>query len=381
LETRRTILIFTDWYKPGYKAGGPVQSVFNLAELLKSRMDVKVVTRNTDLASETPYPDIQANVWTEIHPFHQVLYLDKNNQTFKRIKSLIKENKDNVIYINGLFSWYFSFLPALICTFLTVNSVYISVRGMLHKSALSVKPLKKQVFLAFARGFGLYAKPVLIASNEQEKEEIQRSIGKAKIAIAPNIPLLVSEANSDFKFKGNEGVLRILCLGRIAPEKNTLGLLEGLKRVDFKTVVSFCGGYIDQAYFDKFQSELKQMPVNVSCQYLGELLGAEVYNKLKTSDIMAMPSLGENFGHAIYESLAHGVPVIIGNNTPWKNLSDSKAGLEVQPDNATSIAEALNTFNAMEDEQFKLWKLGAAERAKAYLNSNNFEEIYFKLFA
>ncbi len=380
MEARKTILIFTDWYKPGYKAGGPVQSVYNLAELLRHQMDVKVVTRNTDLASEVPYKNIQPNVWTEIHPYHQVLYLDKSNQTFGKIKSLIKENKDNVIYINGLFSWYFSFLPALVCTFLSVNSVYISVRGMLHKSALSVKPLKKQVFLAFARGFGLYSKPVLIASNEQEKEEILKSIGKVKVSIAPNIPTLVSEPSSDFKFKGDKGVLRILCIGRIAPEKNTLGLIEGLKQVSFNLEVSFCGGYNDEAYFERFQSELKLLPPNIKYQYLGELNNSEVYENLKVTDVMAMPSLGENFGHAIYESLAHGVPVLIGNNTPWKNLKESKAGIEVEPENAASIADALSEFNSMDNGQFKEWKSGAADKAKAYLNANNFDEIYFKLF-
>lgn len=356
-----------------------MQSVYNLATLLSGWMEVKVVTRNTDLNSAEPYPGLQANQWTELAPHHQVLYLDSSKLSNKLIKQLIKENKNNIIYINGLFSWFFSFLPALLCTLYANASVYISVRGMLHQSALSVKPFKKQIFLAFARGFGLYKKPVLIASNEQEKHEIYKSVGKVNVAIAPNLPGPVLQSLAFRKFKEKEK-LSLLCVGRIAPEKNPNTLLKALAGLQVPIDMTFCGGYNNPSYFAEFKDLLKALPANIDAGYLGELPNHQIADRLRRSDVMIMPSLGENFGHAIYESLALGVPVIIGNNTPWKHLEDDKAGLEVNPIDTAEIAAAILKFDRLSENDYQHWCQGALDRAKAYMEQNDFKSIYSKLF-
>src|SRR5262249_46684314 len=38
------------------------------------------------------------------------------------------------------------------------------------------------------------------------------------------------------------------------------------------------------------------------------------------------PTLGENFGHAIFDALAVGCPVIVSDATPWQELSGKGAG-------------------------------------------------------
>ena len=143
-NTNGTILIFTDWYVPGYKAGGPIQSVFNLAQLLSKDFKVKVVTRNTDLNSVEGYSGIIADTWVQLSDNHEVMYLSKVNTNFKKIKQLVKQNTNNTILINGLYSFYFSFLPTLLCVAYPVKKVLIDVRCMLHAYALSVKPIKKK---------------------------------------------------------------------------------------------------------------------------------------------------------------------------------------------------------------------------------------------
>lgn len=51
-----TILIFIDWYKPGYKAGGPIRSVSNMVDALKDDFQFYIITRNTDYLETTPTP-------------------------------------------------------------------------------------------------------------------------------------------------------------------------------------------------------------------------------------------------------------------------------------------------------------------------------------
>jgi hypothetical protein len=37
-------------------------------------------------------------------------------------------------------------------------------------------------------------------------------------------------------------------------------------------------------------------------------------------DLFLFPTLGENYGHVISEALASGCPVVISDQTPWRNL-------------------------------------------------------------
>ena len=169
-------------------------------------------------------------------------------------------------------------------------------------------------------------------------------------------------------------------MGRIAPEKNSNTLLKALAEMQIPLDMTFCGGYINPVYFAEFSSLLKALPANVDARYLGEIPNHQIADLLGRSDVMVMPSLGENFGHAIYESLAMGVPVIIGNNTPWKHLEDDKAGLEVNPINTAEIADAIMKFDRLSEKDYQQWCQGALDRAKAYMEQNDFKSIYSKLF-
>lgn len=376
--TNGTILIFTDWYVPGYKAGGPIQSVYNLAQLLSKDFKVRIVTRNTDLDSQEPYSKITADTWLQLAENHEVMYLSQGNINFKTIKQLIKQNTNNTILINGLFSFYFSFLPTLLCVAYPVKKVLIAVRGMLHASALSVKPLKKQLFLAFARGFGLYLKPIMLATNQAEVEEIKRTLGKVKPLIAPNIPAIYKALEP--KQAAND-IFTMAFIGRIAPEKNPLLVLKALKSYTKPAKMIFCGGSIDDHYLSVFKQEMQQMPGHIQVEYHADMPHSDIQNLLARIDVMVLPSLGENFGHAIYESFVAGVPVIIGNNTPWKNIESKLAGIEIQADDSEALLAAMSHFSSMDASVYETWRKGANALAEEYYSTNNFRQIYLELFS
>jgi len=382
LNKPTTILIFTDWYVPGYRAGGPIQSVYNLAKLLSKNFDVKVVTRITDYASIETYGGVSADVWTTIDTQHEVLYIASENLNIKTIRNLCKTHKSDVILINGLFSFYFSILPLFFANFYGAVKTFVAVRGMLHQSALKVKPLKKQLFLAFARGFGLYKTTTLLSTSPYENEEILKTLGKIKIVSAPNIPML-PDMHFDFskkQFKSDHGVLRLLFLGRISPEKNPVMVLKALMNIKKSISVKFAGAGIDLAYQEIFNTELKALPVNIEVCCLNELPHHEILALFDQTDIMILPSHGENFGHAIFESLAYATPVIISNNTPWKHMQEEMAGIEVNADNVEEICSAIAFFETMESSKYREWQLGALNKALTYMDKNDFENTYSKIF-
>ena len=59
------ILVFIDWYKPAYKAGGPISSVYNLTELLGDEIQFYVVTSDRDLNENSPLEGLKYNKWVD----------------------------------------------------------------------------------------------------------------------------------------------------------------------------------------------------------------------------------------------------------------------------------------------------------------------------
>ncbi|MDP2175539.1 MAG: glycosyltransferase family 4 protein [Bacteroidota bacterium] len=377
------IVIFTDWYVPGYKAGGPIQSVYNLVELLSKHYHVKVITRNTDYQSNKPYSDIVADEWVKVKENQEVFYCSSAKLSISLIKQFIKLNKDKRILINGLFSFYFSFLPLLFVVILGVKKSFVAVRGMLHQSALSVKPIKKQIFLAFARGFGLYKSTVLLSTSVQETKEIKMALGgKVNIQLIKNIPLVVKDLNiSEKHFKNENNQLKILFLGRISEEKNAHILVDALQNYPLPIKVVFCGAYVNQVYFNEFEKKLNQLPNHIQYQYINDLPHQQIETLFFNSDILVLPSLGENFGHAIFESFAFATPVIIGNNTPWKNIEEKQIGIEINPNRTDELIQAIRFFHELSPSEYLVWQNNAYQFAKTYFNSNNFEELYLNLFS
>ena len=58
-SNKRKILLFADWYEPGYKAGGPIRSCANFVHNMQSEYSVYVFTTDRDLGSDESYKDIE----------------------------------------------------------------------------------------------------------------------------------------------------------------------------------------------------------------------------------------------------------------------------------------------------------------------------------
>lgn len=138
------VVVFADWFTPGYKAGGPIRSVSNFVDKMSPFFDFWVITRNTDLGEVEGYPGIQANVWLE-KEFGHVIYLDNQSINKSKLKELLEAVNPEWIYLNSLFSSKFAILPLLINKKLK-KKVLLAPRGMLSSGALGLKKSKKESF-------------------------------------------------------------------------------------------------------------------------------------------------------------------------------------------------------------------------------------------
>ena len=53
---------------------------------------------------------------------------------------------------------------------------------------------------------------------------------------------------------------------------------------------------------------------------------------LAKNDLFFFPAHGENYGHVIAEAMAAGCPVLISDQTAWRNLEEKGAGWDLPLD-------------------------------------------------
>jgi glycosyltransferase involved in cell wall biosynthesis len=97
-----------------------------------------------------------------------------------------------------------------------------------------------------------------------------------------------------------------------------------------------------------------------------------VANTLKDYDAMLMPTLGENFGHIILESLCASCPVIISDQTPWQFSANDHAGIAIALNNKQGFIDAVETLAAASTEMHNQRCLAAYQKGKSFIEN---EEI------
>jgi len=107
---KKKILCFADYYLPGYKAGGPIQSIVNLVENLSDEFEFDIICNDHDLLDRQPYPNVKIDEWNAVSKA-RVFYASRKSLNFKIIKKLLNETKYDLLYFNSFFSFKFTIFP------------------------------------------------------------------------------------------------------------------------------------------------------------------------------------------------------------------------------------------------------------------------------
>jgi len=376
LKTKKNILISIDWFLPGTDSGGPVRSCANFIAHLSQDFNFYVITRDTDYCASHPYTSIVSNAWNTLENGAHVYYCSSDRVANTHLTKLFREKTFDTIYINGVYSWYFSILPLLV--FKNHPRVIVASRGMLNPQAFSVKPLKKRVYLALAKTFGLYNKVHFHATNTQEKEHVLHLLGKnTSVKVAPNMPRVLKAA---FTERTKSSVPSFINLARISPEKGTLKMLEAFLRIKTPVTLDLYGPVYDQPYWDTCLSVIQKLPSWVKVTYKGIANSQEVPELLKSYNFFIMLSEGENFGHAILEAFSAGVPVIISNKTPWSGLQEKNTGWDIDTNNTNLLDQVLNQACDMSSKEYTQMSKTAYNFANQFLNDTQLLKSNKSLF-
>ena len=88
----------------------------------------------------------------------------------------------------------------------------------------------------------------------------------------------------------------------------------------------------------------------MTVKYHGVIKHEEVARELAGHDLFFLPTWGENFGHVIHEALAAGLPVLISDKTPWRNLEDQGVGWDLPLDAPEKFRRVIEDQSAVDSD-------------------------------
>lgn len=378
-NTKPNILIFTDWFFPAYKAGGPIQSVRNIVEQCSDTFRFYIVTSDSDLDAVLDLPPADKNRWIDKVLYH-IMYLDPAHQNTTHFKVLFESYKFDVIYLNSMFSKNFTILPLRLFSSAKVK-IILAPRGMLGKGSLAIKPLKKKVYLQVFKVLGWHKRVVWHATAETEKKEIYKQFGsEVSLKVASNLSKK-HKISSVLKPK-SVNQLNVFFLSRISYKKNLLSAINILRSVDSKYNINFTiiGPVEEKSYWNLCEKALKKLPNHIQYKALGAVPNENIPELLKDQHVLLLPTRHENFGHVIVEAWQNGCLTLISDQTPWRDLEAKKIGAAIPLYKEDAFEQQLEKFAGMSEDEFHIWSTSARHYAEKVTNDKALLAQYQEIF-
>jgi len=349
------VLTLVGYYLPGFKSGGPIRTISNMVEHLGDELDFYIITADRDFQDHGPYPDVPIDRWVPVGKAH-VFYASPGNRSLFRLARIIRDRPHDVMYVNSFFHPSFTLAPLLArrLGLISTSPTVIAPRGELSGGAWMKSRWKKRPFVALARAIGLYRNLTWQASSPYEAEDIRRVMRRlAKhVAVVPNLPAPVDvSAVKTWRSKRTPGGgIRVCFIGRIVPWKNLDFALRVLALATGPVEFNIYGYNPDAAYWDQCERLMGQLPAHVTARFHGPLAHEHVGEMLARQDLLLFPTKGENFGHVIYEALSAGLPVLISDKTPWRDLEAAGVGWDLSLESEDRFLAALESQLVLTEE-------------------------------
>lgn len=377
------ILTFSGWYLPGYKGGGPTRTLANMVEKMGDEFEFKIVTSDRDSQDKKPYHGIMINEWNDVGKA-KVFYMSPSKRSLQDFRNVFCSTDYDFLYLNSFFSPGFTIMPLLLRWLRLVSNkpLVIAPRGEFSPGSLSLKRFKKRVYIGLVKLIGLYGNAVWQASSEYDEINIRRWLGKKiPIVIAPDLPPSVY-ATDELLTKGNKtkGALNVLFLSRISPEKNLYSALEIISGLKGKIQFDIYGPIGDKIYWAECQKIINTLPKNIEVQYCGSIIHEKVGTVMGKHDVFFLPTKGENFGHVILEAFCAGCPVLISDQTPWRDLEKKGVGWDLPLNKKKLFLDVLQVCVEMNNTEYMNWSKRAQEYGVQVIKDDRTVEKNRRLF-
>jgi glycosyltransferase involved in cell wall biosynthesis len=375
----KNCLVVTASFFPSFRSGGPVRSLSNLLTMIDKAYDIDIVTLDRDLADSSVLKNIKSNAWQNNFSNCNTFYMSPDINIFRKFKKIFHKNTYDIIYLNSFFDYKFTmrFLLLISLGVLHGKTILLAPRGELTSGAMSLKRYKKTVYLSIFKFLRLHKKVTFHFTSKEEYEEGKKYLRDIKYKIIPNMHELPPEYAVKEKTPDS---LNLLFLSRVSKKKNLITVLNSLKRIEnskLKIQFVIVGDYDDKSYWLECLEIINSLPENITVIIKGALSRNLVSEEMINSHAFILPTLNENYGHAIVEGMINSNIVIISNQTPWSELSDN-GGYVGSPFDEDFYKKSIVDASKMAQSEFNKKTLQSYSYCFRILESNELKVV--KLF-
>lgn len=351
------MLVLLGCYWPGHEATGPNQSFDAMARAFASEYRFRVVARANENATQL------VGSWHH-RELADCRYCAVGPLGARGLREIIRSTPHDVLMLNGFFDREFT-IPALMMRrfgLVPRRPTILLPHGEFSAGPAALAKPHKRLYLKAARAFGLIDDVILNVTAESEERDIHRLCPWAQnVVLAPTIRDL-GEAVEAPDFAARHGQpLRLVFLSRIDRKKNLHYALDVLADLAMPVSFDIYGPVTHEDYWHSCQERIHVLPAHVKVAYKGTIPNSAVTATLRGYDAFLLPTEGENFGHAIVDALAVGLPVIISDQTPWTGLEQHGAGWSLPLASPRAFGAAIERLAAMRPDQRQAISRGARQ--------------------
>lgn len=331
------------------RSGGPSQAIRDLVQRQAcSGYDVALLATSTQSAEPWDSPDsYSARMSTDTSFAHTRLYLA---QAFGRrhpwsryayspsgarwLKGLVRDSarRPEVIHIHGIFSHLTSMAAS---TARRYGIPYVlRPAGGLDSSCLSMGSKRlKQLFTSLILRNDLRAAMFIHATSTAEAEELAHWVPRNRIRVIPHgVPIPAPgpaggmEAFLErFPSLGKRRI--VLFMSRVAPKKRPELLVEAVARlrIQLPDIALVIAGS-DAGAMASVRNAVHAMGMEDISVFTGFLGGELKQSAFAAASVFVLPSVDENFGVAVVEAMAQGVPVVVTPGVASHEYVDQSGG-------------------------------------------------------
>lgn len=357
--------------------GGPSLAIIGMVKGLNSQgIQASIVTTNDNGPTQL---DISTKDWINyqgvpVHFFSR--YSPKNSAAIREFSYssdltywlLNNIHYYDILHIHGIFS----FPSTVAMAIARLKKVLYIVRplGQLCHWSLSQKSIKKKTYLQLIEKKNLgNSQGMHFTSLKEEYEASSLSIDVPSFVIPHGLhtPEKISDATTKLRshLQLSTKVPIITFLSRLHQKKGLEFLISALSNIRDYPFVFLIAGTGDSDYVSYLKSLIQEQKLSDRTHFLGFVEGEAKNILLQGSNIFALTSYSENFGIAVLESLAAGLPTLVTPGVALSQLINQHQFGYVPPLEETAISNALlHIFQNPEEAKQK------GERARKFIQRN-----------
>ncbi|MEP6515955.1 hormogonium polysaccharide biosynthesis glycosyltransferase HpsP [Microcoleus vaginatus] len=358
--------------------GGPSQMVIGLSAALAFQgIDVTIITTDSNGDIGQPPLDVPLNQPIKQNGYQIIYFRCSPWRRYKFSLSLLQWLNENagqfdLAHIHALFSP----VTTLAATIARYHKLPYIMRpcGMLDPADLQKKKRLKQIYAAVLERPNLAGAAAIHFTSKEEAKISERfgldCTGKIPVARDLVIPLGVTAGFFPKRLRESQ-VPIILFMSRIEPKKGLDLLITALESIlasgiSFKFILAGSNPQ-DAGYETRIKVQIQNSILAQYTTITGFVSGDLKSELLTNADLFVLPSYYENFGIAVAEAMAAGVPVAISDRIHIaEDIQQAEAGW-VEPLEVGAIANSIKSA-LLNPQERQRRGLNGQEYAKKHYN-------------